>query len=235
MAGTVSVCMATYNGEKFISSQLCSILCQLDKTDEVVISDDNSSDDTINIIKSFKDERIRIIENQSRRGPACNFETALSHSANQYIILSDQDDVWLPHKVMILVKLLNAHDLVVHDCDVIDMLGNKLHDSFFALRGSQVGFWNNILKNSYIGCCMAFKREILLYALPFPNTIHMHDWWIGLLAERKFSTYLCEEKLIHYVRHGNNASPTGERGYGLLRKISNRLIMLWHVCIRLYT
>ncbi len=234
MAGRISVCMATYNGEKFVRSQLNSIICQLDVADEVIISDDNSSDNTVDIIKSFKDNRIRIIENKSNKGPKSNFEMALSQAANQYVILSDQDDVWLPHKVTTLVKLLSNYDLIVHDCDVINAFGVELHNSFFTLRGSKAGFWRNIIKNSYIGCCMAFKREILLYALPFPDTIHMHDWWIGLLVEGKGSTYFCEEKLIHYVRHGGNASPTGGQGYGMMRKLSNRLTMLWHVCRRLY-
>ncbi|MEO5643505.1 MAG: glycosyltransferase, partial [Bacteroidia bacterium] len=95
----ISVCLATYNGEKYIGEQLQSILIQLSQHDEVIISDDSSSDRTIDIVQAFGDSRIIILHGQTFRSPIRNFENALSHAGGQYIFLADQDDVWLPEKV----------------------------------------------------------------------------------------------------------------------------------------
>ncbi|WP_240543517.1 glycosyltransferase family 2 protein [Spirosoma foliorum] len=218
--------MATYNGELYIERQLKSILQQLDINDEIIISDDGSTDKTLQIIDGFADRRIKVFVNKKRRGPVGNFENALLNSCGQYIYLADQDDIWLPDKISTINSLLKNHDLVLADCEVVDQNGNLLQASFFEHRGSSPGFWNNLYRNSYMGCCMAFRREILDYVLPFPSKIHMHDWWIGLLVEAKGRVIFYEEPLIKYVRHGGNASPTGEVGYGFYRKFSNRLFLL---------
>lgn len=229
----ISVCMATYNGAQFIESQLNSIVSQLDLYDEIIISDDGSTDGTISIINAFADTRIKLIHNYNRRGPAGNFENALNHSSGQLIFLSDQDDIWFPEKVSKMSNLLIDNDLVLTDCEVINKKGDILHPSFFALRGSRRGFWRNMYRNSYIGCCMAFRREVLNYALPFPAHIFLHDWWIGLLVEVKGRIVLYEKPLIKYVRHGGNFSPTGEKGYDFSKQLANRLSLLWNVTKRL--
>ena len=100
-----SVCIATYNGEKFIEEQIRSILLQLDSHDEIVISDDHSTDKTIQIIKSINDDRIKIIYNKNNKGYTNNFENAISKASGDFIYLSDQDDVWKPTKVKVYKKL----------------------------------------------------------------------------------------------------------------------------------
>ena len=229
----VSVCMATYNGAHFIQRQLISILDQLSANDEVVISDDGSTDETIQLINALADSRIRIFNNQLRHGPIGNFENALRQASGEFIFLADQDDVWLPGKISTICTLLTQYDLVLADCEVVNGGGKLLYPSFFKHRGSRPGFWPNLLKNSYVGCCMAFRRDVLSYALPFPAQIHMHDWWIGLLVEAKGTVVFYAEPLIQYVRHGGNASPTGETGYGMIKKLSNRFFMLTNVVKRL--
>ena len=225
--------MATYNGEKFIERQLVSILYQLNSDDEVIISDDNSSDNTLTIIKSLGDNRIKVSTNQGHPGPLGNFEHAIKQAEGDFILLADQDDEWLPDKVSTLRALLQNHDVVLSDCQVINEKNEIIHPSFFAFRKSKPGFWHNLLRNSYVGCCMAFRRDILTYVLPFPSKIHMHDWWIGLLVEAKGSVYFYARPLIYYVRHGSNASPTGESGYGWLKRLQNRFYLLWYVGKRL--
>ena len=89
----ISVCMATYNGEKYIQEQIDSILCQLSKDDELVISDDHSTDATCDIIKSYNDRRIKLFLNELAKGVTHNFENALLHSKGDIIFLADQDDV----------------------------------------------------------------------------------------------------------------------------------------------
>ncbi|MFD2571263.1 glycosyltransferase family 2 protein [Spirosoma soli] len=229
----ISVCIATYNGEKYIKKQLLSILPQLSENDEVIISDDNSTDSTLLIISQINDSRISVSVNKERSGPIGNFEQALKRATGNYIYLSDQDDIWEADKVKITQSLLKDHDLILSDCRVVNENNLVLHESFFNLRGSRKGFWHNLYKNSYVGCCMAFRKEILTYVLPFPRHIHMHDWWIGLLVEVKGKVYFYSSPLIKYVRHGNNASPTGEKGYGLTKQVSNRFFMLLNVVKRL--
>lgn len=214
----ISVCMATYNGEKFILKQLHSILEQLNNNDELVISDDSSIDHTVEIIKSLKDDRIKLFENNRFKSPIYNFENALKHSSGNLIFLSDQDDLWGRDKVLIMSKLLKCYDLVVSDCKIIDESDTVLSESFFKLRNSGPGLIKNLYKNSYLGCCMAFKRNILNNALPFPQTIPMHDMWIGMVAEVFGNTYFCNEKLIYYRKHRDNISATSEKSTFTFKK-----------------
>lgn len=90
----ISVCMPTYNGEKFIRIQLESILSQLGNDDEIVISDDSSTDKTVEITKSFNDSRIHLLENNTFHSPIYNLENALKNAKGDFIFLSDQDDEW---------------------------------------------------------------------------------------------------------------------------------------------
>lgn len=229
----VSVCMATYNGEKHVVRQISSILKQLGLQDELVISDDKSTDKTCELIKSIQDNRIRFYTNKGIAGPVGNFQNVLSLATGDFIFLCDQDDVWLPNKVSETVKLLKTYDLVLSDCTIVDEQLNVLDRSFFKKRGSTQGLVHNFFKNSYMGCCMAFRKNVLTYALPFPTAIYMHDWWIGLLAEIKGTVYFHPVPLILYVRHGSNASPTGEGSYGWLAKLRNRIGLFFNVLRRL--
>ncbi|WP_234736680.1 glycosyltransferase family 2 protein [Tellurirhabdus bombi] len=215
--------MATYNGERFVRRQLESILPQLGPADEVIVSDDGSTDQTLMIVESLRDARIRILHNSGRHGPVGNFENALRQAKGDHIFLSDQDDVWLPNKVMLIRPLLDQYDLVLTDCEVADDQNKTLMPSFFAHRGSRAGLLRNLYKNSYVGCCMAFRRSLLKKALPFPSQIYMHDWWLGLVAEAKGQVYFLPEPTIRYIRHGGNASPTGEGSLSWFNKLKNRL------------
>jgi glycosyltransferase involved in cell wall biosynthesis len=219
--------MATHNGEKFITEQLSSILKQLIETDQVIVSDDSSSDHTVELIESFQDERITILRNNTFFNPILNFENALKHASGEIIFLADQDDIWLPDKVATMVKYLEQADVVLSNCQIVDEYGKVLFPSFFALNGSKLGLINNLFKNSYIGCCMAFKRTLLTQALPFPSDLPMHDWWIGLIGEVYGKTLFCDQRLVAYRRHNNNASASGEEShYNLFKKLHFRWIMI---------
>lgn len=231
----ISVCLATYNGEKFIERQLRSILSQLGSEDEIIVSDDHSTDRTAIIIINCKDPRVKFLYNKGDRGPLGNFENALKNSTGEILFLCDQDDVWLPDKVGKTVQLLQNYDLVLSNCKVVDSDLNEIYPSFFTVRGSKIGFIRNLYKNSYMGCCMAFRRNILSYALPFPRYVHMHDWWIGLLAEIYGKVCFYDEPLILYVRHGDNASPTGEDSYSFVQKLYNRFRLIQALLFRLFS
>ena len=220
-------------GEKYIKEQLDSILNQLNKDDEIVISDDGSKDNTINIIKSFKDKRIKII-NGPHNGLKQNFANAISNCRGKYIFLSDQDDIWLNNKVEIVLKTFNKYNctLIVHDAIVFDSETNSIiNDSFYSLRNSKNGFIKNIIKNSYMGCSMAFDAKLKKKILPIPNNIEMHDQWIGLISEKNGQSIFIKDKLIKYRRHLNNASKM--KHYNIFKMLKNRILLLFSLRGRL--
>lgn len=206
----ISVCMATYNGEKFVGQQIKSILVQLGDDDELIISDDSSTDSTVEIIKSFNDSRIKLYIGQYHN-PTLNFENAFSKASGEYIFLSDQDDIWLDNKIEVVMKYLNNYDLVAHNCLFIDEDSHIIDDRLlFNIKDSQKGFIRNLIHNHYCGCCMAFNRKVLCQSRPYPQGI-MHDIWVGLVAELWFSPIIINEPLILHRLHLNNVSQTGRK------------------------
>jgi glycosyltransferase involved in cell wall biosynthesis len=228
----ISVCIATYNAKKYIHTQISSILNQLGSADEIIISDDFSDDDTLEIVTKINDSRIKIIRGQSRLGVIKNFERSLYAASGDIIFLADQDDVWLPNKVVKCKQILANHMLVVTDCKVVDSELNPISESFFALKSSGKGIVKNIFKNSYIGCCIAFRRELLDVALPFPDQVPMHDVWIGLLAEIIGKVTFMPEPLVLYRRHGANASFLESRN-SVFKKIKFRFLLVINLVFRL--
>jgi glycosyltransferase involved in cell wall biosynthesis len=221
---TISVCIATYNGAKFIARQLGSILPQLGPADEVIISDDSSSDETLSIIEGFSDPRIQILKNNTFRSSTYNFENALSHAGGEIIFLSDQDDEWVEGWVRTALRELETVDLVVCDAFMIDAYGgtSSVPDAIFDGE-RRPGVLRNFFRNRFVGCCCAFRRRVLNVALPFPENLPWHDWWIGLIADSCFKTRFLSDKMIRYRRHGSNASPTGGKSpYSLRKKIAMR-------------
>lgn len=219
-----SVCIATYNGEKYIKEQLDSILSQLEGDDEVIISDDGSVDNTVAIINSYKDKRIRIFFN-SFKSPIKNFEFTLTKAVGDIIFLSDQDDLWLPGKVKHLREVLKDYDMVVTDHSVIDDMGNIILKSYFAEVPSKPGIIKNLIKNTYYGCCMAFKKEVSIAAIPFPKDIPMHDIWLGFVAELYFKTCFINYPYTQYRKHVSNVSNATEikSGNSIFKKMKFRI------------
>ena len=204
----ISVCMATFNGGKFIREQVMSILPQLGEDDEIIVSDDGSSDETINILNSFQDRRIKVIANKGRHGIVPNFENALKNSCGDYIFFSDQDDIWNINKVNTCILALKDADLVVHNSRILFERNCSKELDFFQWRHSGPGYWKNLYKNTFVGSCMAFRKEVKGYALPFPKHILWHDMWIGLITEKHGVTKFINDQLLYYRRHDGNASTT---------------------------
>ena len=207
----ISVCVATYNGERFIREQIDSILRQLSSDDEIIVSDDGSTDDTISIIDSINDKRIRIIEGPRKHSPTPNFECAMKVAKGDYIFMADQDDVWKPNKVEVCIEWLHKYDCVVSDAEVTDSNLNPLYPSLYTIMQVRQGrIYNTVWKNGYTGCCMAFRRNVLNASLPFPKNIPMHDIWIGNVAAYKYNVKFIPDKLIMFRRHNETISCNGK-------------------------
>jgi glycosyltransferase involved in cell wall biosynthesis len=233
----ISVCIATFNSEKYINQQLESILKQLNDTDEIIISDDDSTDNTEEIIKSYNDKRIKFIKNRESKGYTSNFENALKHSSGEIIFLSDHDDIWHNNKVAVVMSKLQDFDFFVSDCSVIDENGNDIANSYFQIRKPRKTFLGNILKFGYLGCCFAFRRKILQKALPFPprRELCTHDNWLLVNAFAFYKPFISDEKLIKYRRHGSNTSTGGFTSKTTnLFKIKYRFYLLFHLLLRAF-
>jgi glycosyltransferase involved in cell wall biosynthesis len=229
----ISVCMATYNGEKYIKEQLDSILCQLNIDDEVIISDDGSTDATIVIIESYQDNRIVLFKN-SFKNVVRNFEFVINQAKGEYVFLSDQDDIWHQDKVKEYIENFTNNtevSLIISDLQIIDK-NDGLVDRQFYKKGFTDNFTKNIIANNFIGCSMAFKSNVKKTILPFPKNIAMHDWWIGTCCIISGKVRFVDEKLNYYRRHDNNV--TKEGGANLVTKIKWRINLLWNLMIRFY-
>lgn len=210
-----SVCMAAYNGERFIKKQIDSILCQLSPDDEFIISDDGSTDRTLEIIASYNDKRIKLLHH--KKNPklakvkhsrnfyyaAENFGNALKEAKGDYIFLSDQDDVWLPNKVEVCIEKLKEADLVMHN---LSEFSDDINKGFVLYKVNPIPklWWKNLIKMNFWGCCMAFKKSVLDFAIPFPKNIIGHDYWISTIALKFFKvSYIPLPLILHRSYDGS--------------------------------
>jgi len=150
----------------------------------------------------------------------------LRHVKGEYIFLSDQDDVWDKNKISEMLSALAGQNVyaAVHDAYVTDEDLKIMSETFFEIS-FYPGIIKNIIKNRYIGCCMAFKREVLQYALPFPGNLPMHDQWIGIIASKLGEVVFVPKPLLYYRRH--QGAVTGQEKAGIIKKLKWRTSIIW--------
>lgn len=219
--------MATYNGAKFIRIQLESILNQLGPNDRLVVVDDGSTDNTVQIIDSFRDPRILLHINAVNIGVVRTFDRALHLAQGDLVFLSDQDDRWYDNKISVIREMFSSQDvdLIVHDATAVEG-NNIISSSLFNLKDRSPGIIKNFISNTYTGCCMALKREILDKVLPIPAKRGIfHDAWIGIMAEYYgYKTVFIDVPLMEWNRHGKNASSIKRRE--IINILPERVILL---------
>lgn len=218
----ISVAMAYYNGGTYIKEQMDSILSQLGKQDEVIVSVDGASDGSQPFLMKMaeEDSRIRIIKGPAK-GVVKNFENAIRHCTGDIIYLSDQDDIWKPDKVKSVNKAFEDPEIkaVLHDAEIVDENGRPTGEqSLFELRKSKEGILKNLIKNSYVGCCMAFRKELVPIICPIPREMYMHDYWIGTAAEYMGRVCFLRKQLIGYRRHSSNVTQMTHGSIGFMIK-----------------
>lgn len=228
----VSVCMTTYNGGTYIIEQINSIIQQLNIDDELIIVDDNSTDNTIDLIKCLNFNNIKLHINDHTLGVVQNFDKCLSLADGDIIFLSDQDDIWYLNKVeTIKMYLQSGFDCVISNISLIDKDGTILRKNVYNKKRD--GLLKNFISNNYLGCAMAFNRSVLDLTLPIPKNISMHDIWIGNIAAFYKKLLFIDVPLVYYRRHQSNASPTlSKSSNSLLKKIHIRIILLYNLIIR---
>lgn len=239
MEKAVSICLAMYNGERFISEQLSSILPQLCESDEIVIYDDCSCDRSLEIVREFNDSRIRIFESAVNCGHVVTFERALRQAKNDIILFSDQDDIWAQDHVSILRDAFGDMDepaivygnfsefgdskwlaARTHKAAVMPRLLGRYHFLWLLLKGQTRMF----------GSAMAINRQAASLCVPIPSSVSSHDLWIAYLIGFVGSVASTDEIITYRRLHATNVS---SRRRNLFVVICDRVNYLWQVWRRL--
>lgn len=237
----ISVCMATYNGSAFVHKQIESILCQLNKFDELIIVDDCSSDNTTEIISSFLDSRIILILNQENIGVNQSFSKSILAARGDYIFLSDQDDIWLEGRVNLMINhLLKSNvNLLTSNFSWIDEQDNYTFVKFDGVSSLKShSYFNNILdifigKTNYFGCAMLIARPLVKYIVPIPSFVESHDLWIAKLGNL-YHTQIHLDDITFYKRiHNSNTTSTVSKRQ-LISKIYSRFIFTLSIILILF-
>jgi len=244
----ISIALATYNGEKFLAELLDSVYSQSYQHIEIVAVDDCSTDRTTEILESYsKSHGLRYLVNTENLGFIKNFEKVLSLCSGEYIALADQDDIWFPEKIAMLLDNIGNHLLIHSDAILIDAEKNKIADSFIRFSNKKVqlsSFKNLLFYNNVTGCTSMIKKELVQQALPFPGKIMYHDWWLALVAAKYGSIQYLPEPLLYYRQHENvsggaevmNIKPlitnSVTKGFLLDRTEKNLKFLQWFIAIK---
>lgn len=204
----VSIVMATYNGENYLREQLDSFLSQTRMPEELIISDDNSDDRTLDIAKEFRQEAsfdVKIFENKKNVGYVKNFEKAISKADGDIIFLSDQDDVWFKNKIERILEVFNRDPsplVVINNQEIVDKdLSSSGMNRFAHLK--RIGY----SKDKFVaGCCTTFHRSFKPLIIPIPQKNITHDQWINRIAQYLIKRYILEEVLQYYRRHDDTVT-----------------------------
>jgi glycosyltransferase involved in cell wall biosynthesis len=228
MTPVISVALATYNGRRYLPEQLASLAAQRRRPDELVVSDDGSTDGTVQLLEEFARAapfQVRIHRNGTNLGVTRNFEKALSLCEGDIVFLSDQDDVWLPEKIGEVVDIFEKTPgalAVINDKLIAD---ENLVPTGATMLGNIRGFGSPD-SNFVAGCCSAFRREWLRIALPIPEGAIAHDTWLVSLAYRLGVASISEKPLQYYRRHRSNVSQNAysdPRRVGFARRLAGEI------------
>ncbi len=209
------IVMATFNGEAWLSEQIASIQGQSYSDWTLLVSDDGSSDKTVDIIRqsALEDDRIQLLAARSgASGHVGNFEYLLENARGlgcELIFLADQDDLWQPEKLDLMLKLCRGSEssprAAFSDLEIIDE-NEKSSGSYLQSIGMEGKYdiLSLLRQNPVTGCSMMVNEALLGVALPFPSQLENHDWWLGLCAAACGCLEFCPEKLVRYRQHSRN-------------------------------
>ena len=205
---TVAVVVATYNGATYLRAQLESIVQQTYKPSQIIIVDDDSLDDTLQVANNFAAHHpeVMVVQNETRLGYIKNFEKGMLIATASYVALSDQDDIWMPHKLETLLANIGDQMLAYSDSELIDANGQLLNQKMSSIK-NQLAYHTPIMYAIGAwapGHAMLFKKELVDKAAPFPALV-THDFWLGFVATCYSRVVYVNEPLVHYRQHTQNA------------------------------
>jgi glycosyltransferase involved in cell wall biosynthesis len=233
------VALCTLNGERFIEEQLRSILSQSLLPNQIVVSDDGSTDRTLEIVRRVLTPEVlaeagvslTILQRKNPIGVTRNFESAITACSGKFISLCDQDDVWRPNRLARLRAGFSSDDvLLVHsDARMVDAAGRPLGHSLFASLGARrreitreqgpMAFEVLVRRNLVTGATAMVRQQLVTAARPFPAS-WVHDHWLAVVASLAGRIVVDEGQLIDYRQHGGNqigaTKLTGTRAVTLL-------------------
>ena len=228
----IHIAMATYNGAPYILEQIESIQRQTYTNWNLYISDDGSTDNTVEIISNLvkNDTRIKIINRERQGGVVKNFNKALMATTAEYVVLSDQDDIWfddrlekLVHKIQELEVTNNMSVLVFTDLELVDADAKTIAKSFYVSNGlkaeENMQKHNLLWRSTVYGCTTIMNRRLLDQSLPIPDYAQMHDQWLALNAKQENGLYYFDYKSLKYRQHANNV--VGGSSNGFSSKLKN--------------
>lgn len=225
---TISVAMTTYNGAKFLFAQLQSLLDQTRQPDEVVICDDHSGDDTVEIARKFiMENRLdhwRVLESSANLGYIRNFRRAMNAATGDIVFLCDQDDVWCEDKLAVMGAVMERNppvEALVCGYSVIDAEGKEMEpqpEKFYVPSPgtgelSRVKSGKVLYANMAQGCAGAYRRSIVdAYCQAEECNVIAHDWALHMLAYERRGLYFLNRELIGYRIHTDNVTGTTTPG-----------------------
>lgn len=236
----VSVVIATYNGERFLREQLDSIYKQTHAEIEVVVSDDCSTDNTTKILEEYSQKHGLIyVVNEKNLGYAKNFERAFSLSHGKFVAFCDQDDIWHPQKIELLVKVIDDKFLAFCDAKIIDIKGDLISESrnkfLYKKLEKDLGVkFKSFIRSNALGCELLIRRDIFEKSLPLPYSMS-HDGWALLIASMLKSEKYINKQLIDYRIHDKNVSGLNfmkSRTSWFFSKILKRLLGSTYISLR---
>jgi glycosyltransferase involved in cell wall biosynthesis len=216
----ISICMATYNGEQFLRQQMDSILAQSNQDWQLLIRDDGSIDNTVNIIKDYASRlpsKVRLVtDNEGRLGASLNFGKLLEYADAEYVMFSDQDDVWLPNKVELTLNAMKAAEqiypnkpILIHtDLQVMDSQLNTIANSMWRYQKLSPGAGDNLnrimAQNVVTGCTVMINKKARAVSMPIPKEAVLYDWWLALNVCKHGKIVYLSIPSILYRQHSDN-------------------------------
>lgn len=224
----ISVALCTFNGARYLAQQLESIADQSFLPCELVVCDDGSDDNTLEILKEFVTcvpFPVSVCVNERRLGVVANFYKAIQLCRGDFVSFSDQDDVWLTHKLESAMRRIGKSSDPENAlyCTRLRYVNSDLEDIALSPVPSELGFYNAIAENVATGCTVVFGSQVrdrLLRAQP--KDMVMHDWWAYLIASAYGEVIFDSEPGVLYRQHGENV--TGRESKP--RKLWNRALWL---------
>lgn len=226
---TLDIILSVYNGEKYLSELLTSLVNQTSSSFKLLVRDDGSYDESIEIVDGFKDKLDIVFVNGSveNLGVVKSFSYLLEQSNADLIMFADQDDVWLPEKIENAVKSLKNFDtdlplMGYSDLKVTDEKLNITSDSFVSDKGFDslgCSFASLLLENRFTGCTLIINNAMKELVLPIPASARMHDWWIALCAYSMGVAVRIPETDILYRQHASNI--VGSNGPTVIKRMRN--------------